>query len=277
MAERSREHWAERSKIWAATTPRGKSEDDTLNQMIIEEAAIGPGETVLDVASGTGDPALSMALFMTGKGAGTGSVTCADLTPHMLEAARRRARNLDLTNMGFAAADMTALPFVEASFDCVTCRLGLMHTTEKAGAAAEAWRVLRPGGRAAYVVWGAYEDNPRFHVPRRAVAAFFNEPEETGAARHSLSRPGTVKGILDAAGFEGTRERELGYSRPVKEVENYVASGLKRSFAKKLKGLAGPEFEALKQAVLAAWQPYIEDATLTVPYSARLGIGWKGA
>ncbi len=273
MAERSRADWAERSKVWAATSPPGRAEDDTLNQMIIDAAAIRPGETVLDVASGTGHPAVSMALAM----AGAGSVTCSDVTPGMLEAARKRARNLDLTIMGFAAADMTALPFVEGSFDCVTCRLGLMFTTDKVAAAAEARRVLRPGGRAAYVVWGTYEDNPRFHVPRRAVAAFFGEDEVTGADRHSLSGPGTVKGILDAAGFEGTEERELGYIRRVKDADNYVASGLKRSFAKKVGGLAVPEFEALKQAVLAAWQPYIEDGVLTVPYHARLGIGWKGA
>ena len=273
MAERGREHWAERSKVWAATAPPGRSDDDSFNQMIITEAGIKPGEAVLDVASGTGHPAVSMALAMAGKG----FVTCSDMTFGMLEAARGRARHLDLAIMRFTAADMAALPFADGSFDCVTCRLGLMFATDKVAAAAQAKRVLKPGGRAAYMVWGSYDDNPRFHVPRRAVAAFFDEDEQTGADRHSLSGPGTVKGILDDAGFARAEERELRYERRIDDADNYVASGLRRSFAKRVEGLGEAEFEALKQAVLAAWEPFMEDGVIFVPNRARLGIGWKGA
>jgi SAM-dependent methyltransferase len=269
--ESSRRHWQERSKTWAKSAPQGKSPDDTFNQMIIAEAGIRPGEAVLDIATGTGNPAVSIGLAMDGRG----SVTCCDLEPGMLESARTRGRNLSLDIMRFVAADMTQLPFADASFDCVTCRFGLMFPDDKVAAAREVLRVLRPGGRVAYVVWGAYDDNPPFFVPRRAVAAFFGEAEGAVPPRHSMSAPGTLKGILDAAGFVRAEERELRYRNRVEDPYDYVSKGLKRSFAKKVDGLAPERLAALENALLDAWHPYVEDDVLQVPNCARLGLAFK--
>ncbi len=283
MTERSRTDWAERSKVWAATAVAGRSEDDTFNQMIIAEAGIRPGEAILDIASGTGNPAVSIALSMQERAMqeaatdGAGMVTCTDLTPRMLEAARGRARTLGISIMRFVAANMTDLPFADESFDCVTCRFGLMFPDDKVSAAEEAKRVLKRGGRVAYLVWGAYDENPAFHVSRRAVARFFGEAEGPPADRHSMSAPGTLTRILDAAGFENAEERELRYKRRVEDLENYVASGLKRSFTARVDGMTEAEFDALKAAVMEGWAPFIEDGVLFVPNYARLGIGWKPA
>jgi len=239
--------------------------------MMIAEAAIRPGEAVLDVASGTGNPAVSIALAMDGRG----SVTCCDLEPGMLEAARGRAANLSLAIMRFVAADMTRLPFRDAVFDCVTCRFGIMFPGDRVAAARESLRVLRPGGRVAYLVWGAYEDNPPFHVPRRAVAGFFGEDEGPAPARHSMSAPGTLATMLNAAGFARVEERDLRYRNRVENPQDYVARGVRRSFAKKIEGLATERVEDLERAVLTAWKPFMEGTILQVPNCARLGLGWK--
>jgi SAM-dependent methyltransferase len=270
---RSRDEWQERSKVWAATSPQGKSPDDSFDRMIIAEAGIKPGEDVLDIATGGGNPAVSTALAMEGRG----SVTCTDLTPRMLETARGRAENLSLPIMRFAAADMRALPFPDHIFDCVTCRFGIMFPGDKIAAAAEARRVLKPGGRAAYLVWGPYEENPAFHVPRRIVSGYFGEPEEPAPARHSMSAPGALNAILDTAGFVRCEERELRYRNRVEDLDAYVSNGLNRSFAKKIEDMSETEIGKLKQALFAAWEPFRKDGIVQVPNFARLGLGWNEA
>lgn len=273
MSDTNRANWQERSRSWAASAAPGRSQDDSFNQMVAAEADIRPGEDVLDIASGTGNPAVSIALSMEGKG----SVTCSDFTPKMLETARGRAENLSLGIMRFVCCDMTALAFADARFDCVTCRFGLMSVDpgRRVDAAREVLRVLRPGGRIAYVVWGAYEENPPFVVPRRTVARFLGEDEGSVPGRHSMGAPGTLVKILDAAGFEDTEERELRYRNRVENPAEYVTKGLTRSFGDKVANLTAERRADLERTLLDAWKPYMEGDVLLVPNYARLGFARK--
>ncbi|MEC9207014.1 MAG: hypothetical protein VYE62_03530, partial [Pseudomonadota bacterium] len=59
-----RDHWKRRSDAWVATAPTGLSTDDTLNQLIIQNLNIKAGENVLDLGSGTGDPAITIGLSL---------------------------------------------------------------------------------------------------------------------------------------------------------------------------------------------------------------------
>lgn len=269
MTETDRAHWNDRSAKWAATAAQGRSADDSFNQMIIAEADIRPGEDVLDIASGTGDPAISIALSLDGKG----TVTACDLTQRMLETARGRVETLDIPVMRYVAADMTALPFADASFDCVTCRFGIMFPDDRAAAAREARRVLRPGGRVAYVVWGPYDENPPFYVLRRAIAEYFGEEEGPVPPRHSLGGPGQLEEILRAGGFDTVEERELRYKRPVEDLDDYVSRSLTRSYSDKIDPLDEDGVKRLKQALFAAYEPFREDGMVYMPNFARLGLG----
>lgn len=110
----------------------------------LELAAARPGERVLDVAGGTGDLAAGFARRV-GR---DGRVTLSDVNASMLETGRDRLADRGVVgNVGFIEADAEALPFDDASFDCVTIGFGLRNVTDKQQALNEMTRVTRPGGR----------------------------------------------------------------------------------------------------------------------------------
>jgi len=111
----------------------------TLNWMV-EKANCRASDVVLDVATGTGFTAMAFAIHVA-------SVTGIDVSPGMLNEARRRAQDLGVRNVVFEEAPAEKLPFGDASFDIVTCRIAAHHFINVACFVAECARVLRPGGR----------------------------------------------------------------------------------------------------------------------------------
>jgi len=102
--------------------------------------ALDPGHRILDVATGGGHTAVSLA----GR---CGRVVASDLTPSMLREARVLAAERQAGNLFFTAADAEALPFRDAAFDRVTCRIAPHHFPDIRTAMTEMARVTRPGGR----------------------------------------------------------------------------------------------------------------------------------
>lgn len=146
--QQTRDNWLARAGNWNDWAARLEKQQKGLNEPLIEAAEIGPGLEVLDLASGTGEPALTIATQVGAEG----RVTASDLVAEMLAGTERRADEKGLANMRFQVTDMQALPFEDATFDRVTCRLGLMYVPSPAKALSETRRVLRPGGRAAFLV-----------------------------------------------------------------------------------------------------------------------------
>src|SRR5260370_7020479 len=122
-------------------------------EAILEAAQLRPGLRVLDLASGVGDPALSIAA----KIAPSGRVVATDLGPGMISLAEELARKKGITNIESREASAESLPFADQSYDVLTCRFGAMFFPDLAKALRECLRVLKSGGRAAFVAWGKKE------------------------------------------------------------------------------------------------------------------------
>jgi SAM-dependent methyltransferase len=116
-----------------------------VGETVVAAAAIEPGMTVLDVATGTGNAAIPAAK------AG-GQVTGLDLTPELFEAARGHAEEAGVT-IDWVEGDAEALPFEDASFDRVLSVFGVMFAPRQKIAAAELARVCRPGGSVVVANW----------------------------------------------------------------------------------------------------------------------------
>ena len=134
---RVRETFGRAAEAYVASP--GHAAGDDLRQLV-ELAEPKAADRALDVSTGGGHTALALAPHVA-------SVTASDLTPRMLEAARRFLAEQGVTNVAFVIADAEHLPFLDASFDLVTVRIAPHHYADVRAAVGEMARVLQPGGR----------------------------------------------------------------------------------------------------------------------------------
>jgi SAM-dependent methyltransferase len=174
-------------------------------EAIIDAARPQPGMHVLDLASGSGEPAIALS-HRVGPG---GRVTATDMSRGMLEGARDNARAAGASNINFRREDAERLSFADASFDLVTCRFGVMYFPSVVDALREARRVLRPNGRIALVAWGP----PTQPFMASTVGVLMRHldpppppPPPDAPTPFRFAQPGTLTRALEEAGFSGIEE-----------------------------------------------------------------------
>ena len=163
-------------------------------------------EVVLDIASGTGEPGLTIASKLSG-----GKVVITDLAEKMIEISKENAARRGIKNIETVVCDVCELPFPDNTFDAISCRFGFMFFPDMLIAAKEMMRVLKPGGRVATAVWNVPEKN--FWVT--AISSTINKnmevpvlpPESPGIFRCAQS--GFIQNIFHRAGFKNTSEQEV--------------------------------------------------------------------
>ncbi len=133
---------------------------------VAEAAALSPGQTVLDVACGTG----VLAREASARTGTNGSVTGLDVNDGMLAVARRRAPHID-----WQRGSAEALPFDDGRFDAVISQFGLMFFEDRTGALKQMQRVLRPGGRMAVAVWDSLDNTPGYAAMADMLRRLFGQ------------------------------------------------------------------------------------------------------
>ena len=121
-----------------------------VSRKLVALAGLKPGDSVLDVATGYGEPALTAARAVMPRG----RVVATDIAAGLLAFGRERASRAGLDNIDFLEADAEALRFADESFDAILSRQGLQFLPDVAGTLEQLHSTLKRGGRLAAAVWG---------------------------------------------------------------------------------------------------------------------------
>ena len=203
------QEWRDNAKYWTKHAATIRSMFAPVTRALIENAGIRPGNSVLDVAGGAGEPSLTIAEFV----GPSGSVTCTDVVPEMVAGAQRDAQRRGITNVQFRVCAADALPFPDNSFDVAVSRLGVMFFPDPLAGAREMLRVIKPGGVIAFVVWHKSELNPFCYIVNSIMEQHVESPpaDPDGPGAFRFAEPGKLAGVLTRAGAEDVKERVIDF------------------------------------------------------------------
>ena len=237
--------------------------------LMLEMAALQPGERVLDVACGTGLVSFR-ALDAVGE---SGSVLGTDISAQMVEAARRFASQRGVRNAAFERFDAEAMSLENASFDAALCALGLMYFPEPVVALEEMRRLLEPGGRATAVVWGARAKcgwAEIFPIVDARVSSDVCPLFFQLGTKDSLARAFTRAGFVDVR-FERI-EVSLDYASGDQALDAAFRGG---PVALAYSRFDAPTREAVHAEYLDSIEPYRDGAGYRIPGEFVAAVGMK--
>ena len=215
--EAIRAEWQKTAEGWHSWIPFISQWLGPVTELMLDLAALEPGNHVLDLAAGDGDQTLAAA-----KRVGpTGYVLATDLAPNLVAFAAQSARASGLANVEARVMDGENLELEDTAFDAVISRLGLMYFPNPQRSLREIRRVLKPGGRVSVIVLGTPERSPFFsiHVSIIRRHAQLPSPSPGQPGPFSLGAPGVLEETLREGGFRDVKTRLV--SAPVR-----MASGV---------------------------------------------------
>jgi SAM-dependent methyltransferase len=274
IRDAQRAAWAGLSAGWEKWDAVIMGQLGPVTTAMIERLDIADDQEHLDIATGTGEPGLTVATL-----APRGHVVLTDLAGEMLDVATRRAKAQGITNFETRVCSADDLPFADATFDSVSVRFGYMFIPDLARATAEFARVLRPGGRLCSSVWVDPERNPWTTIAMQAIATEVTiaPPDPDGPSMFRCAAPRYVSDLYEGAGLRDVAEWdvdvELVTGSPV-EYWEMISEHVSLAVAA-LQRVDEQSRERIAQAVIAQVSAYEVGGMVRIPGVARCIVGTR--
>jgi ubiquinone/menaquinone biosynthesis C-methylase UbiE len=247
----------ERSWLWEVSS--------AVSDQMLEALRPQPGQTILELAAGTGETGFAAARAI----GPDGRLISTDFAPDMVDAARRESERLGLDNVEHRVMDAERMDLDDDSVDGVLCRWGYMLMADPATALSETRRVLRPGGRLSLSVWAAPERNPWASIPGKALMEHTGapppNPEDPGI--FAMADPERVHSLLRDAGFAEPRLEEVEVRFRFDDFDDYwrFLIELAGAIALVLKAMPEEEREAVRGLVAPTTGDFRANGGLELP------------
>lgn len=231
-------------------------------------------DLILDVASGTGEPALTIAEKLSG-----GKVIMTDLADDMLAIARENAASRGIKNIEAVTCDVCELPFPDNTFDAISCRFGFMFFPDMLLAAKEMVRVLKPGGKIATAVWNVPEKNfwvtATMGTINRNMELPAPPPGSPGIFR--CAKDGFIADLFQQAGLKNISQTEVAGKLNCKTVDAYW--GMQTEVAAPIVAALANASDAMKEKIktetYATVNEKFPDGNIVIDSSALVIYGEK--
>lgn len=254
-----RRDWGTAAKGWfdwqelmfGATAP--------VSERLVEMAGVKPGDQVLDVAAGSGEPALTAARVV-GK---DGRVVATDISPEMLSYGRERALAAGIDNVEFVETDASSLDFPPETFDAAVSRWGIIFEPQAEAAAARIRGFLKPGARLAISSWGPPDRVPMLGLPMRTILTRLDKSPPPPGTPGPLSRPTpeAISSVLEGGGFSEVEVQQIELSLEWNSPEEFAR--FTREIAPPIRALLANETPEVQEetwaAVVEAARPHAGD------------------
>jgi ubiquinone/menaquinone biosynthesis C-methylase UbiE len=264
--ERSRAVWDDMAPGWELAREDVWASSRQVGEWLVRALDPRPGDTVLELAAGLGDTGF-LAAHRVGE-AGRAIIT--DFAPAMVAAARRRATELGITNAEFRVLDAERMDLATDSVDGVVCRWGYMLMVDPLAAFAETRRVLRPGGRLAFSVFGDPQHNPWASLIGRILVArgHMAPPQPTAPGIFAFADPNRIQDLVTGAGFAAPEIEE------VQMHWRFVDPAAYWQFLTEMAGAISPILRSLPPQEQAAVRAQLDEAT--IPFQQDGGYDFPG-
>jgi SAM-dependent methyltransferase len=267
--EQSRETWGHMAGGWedrrewlmAATAP--------VIDWLVRHVDAQPGQTVLEIAAGTGDLGFAIAQRVGPQG----RVISSDFAPEMLDVAKRNGGARGVSNVEYRVLDAERMDLADDSADAVVCRWGYMLMADPLAALRETRRVLCDGGSLCFAVWRTPDLNPWAAVPAIALVqrGHMEAPSPGAPGMFAMGERERTVELVRGAGFGEPEIDEINFAFHYSSFDDVWEALMKLAgpLARVIEGLPDTERDATREAIKDNLAPFQrEDGSYNAPASS---------